>query len=263
MFDDIEFLVAETFKTKSAANPFFETSTVKAPKSCGLIFRIQKSGSTFVIRSVASEDMSKDFDGVNSNPKVLSKLRIEGTDFNEVKFFECDSLEIAQTIQKQMSNRRFPIYEEHVCNVSDPGFSWWLKDEGHSISILFSLSHTDQMSDLVKLGPLGDCSLAHRKFQKIYGFFNTLFPVKSFSCGRSRFNVSVDIGVRGYFDHLKQAFIHGEFSLNLASYIEDIENSLNPSQRIEFQSAHFFLKELIIARSFWLKVQGLLEQDSF
>jgi hypothetical protein len=257
MFDDIGFLVNQTFAhSKSAIDA--AVSSLLAPAHAGLIYKVQISGSTFVVRTIACKDMSESFELLKGDTEQQSKLRVDKKDFSEVKFFECESFDHAKIIKKQIANRRFPIFEEHVCNVSDPGFSWWLKDEGASFGILFNLSHTDQMGGMTKLGPLADNSLAHKKFQKFYGFFNTLFPVKTFSSGRSRFSISIDPAQKGYFDHLKQALIHGEFSLSLLSYIEDVAATLSTDQKSEYQSAYYFLKELVVVRKFWLEVQSSL-----
>lgn len=260
MFDDIEFLVSETFNGRP---DFIERTEARIPNAPGLIFHLQISGDTFVVRSLATENMQSEYDQIIENDLKREKLRVDSDQIDQICYFETDNLAIAQIIQKQIANRRLPIHEERVCNISDPGFSWWMKDEGESISILFNLSHTDQMSELIKLGPIGDCSVANKKFQKMYTFFNTLFPVKSFSSGRNRFNFSVDDSNKGYFAHLKQAFIHGEFSLNLASYIEEVEANLNDSKKIEFQSNYLFLKELIETRKFFLKLESIIRDRQF
>src|SRR5690606_8120341 len=82
----------------------------------------------------------------------------------KLKFFMVEDVSQAEIIHDQIHNRRFPIHEEMICNLSDPGFSWWLTKKNKGFQISFTMSVADDQT--IKLGPLGDRELAIRNFQQ-------------------------------------------------------------------------------------------------
>lgn len=244
--DEIEFLVQETFRIHGE----YEEVKENVPEKPGIIYNLQKSSMTFATRMRVSDNIKTDHESISQHRERYPKLRLDGED--KVRWFECDSIDDASLIVNQLNNKRFPVFEENLCNISDPGFSWWLKDEGTSFSVMFNLSHTDQLLDLIKLGPLGDSEKAYKNFQKLYNFFNTLFATKTFSCSRSKMSVSIDMMKKGYFEDLKQALIHGEFSYGLQNFIVRKIMELNPVEREAFEDSFFFLKEIVLMRKFWI-----------
>ena len=59
----------------------------------------------------------------------LEKLNHRFAKAEKVHWFECESYSQAQIIVDQMMNRRFPYEDEAICNISDPGATWWLYKE--------------------------------------------------------------------------------------------------------------------------------------
>ncbi|MGK0367077.1 MAG: hypothetical protein ACI9QD_000210 [Thermoproteota archaeon] len=275
--DDIDFLVSETFNIRpehtlgqkfagdtesdlsESLNKRNTPSTISIPNKVGIVYHLQKSSATFVLRSIPCVNMKDLYTDIIAKPEEFKTLRMDERGLECLSFFECDDIDTAQVVHKQLSNRRFLVHEENVCNISDPGFSWWLKPEENGFSFLFNLSHTDSMDNLIKLGPLGDNSSAHAKFQKLYSFFNYLFSVKTFSCSRSGVKMAVESSNCNNFSELMEAFILGEFSFNFLNFLEDKEIELSENDRPNFRSALFFLKELIITRKLWLKLQSQLD----
>lgn len=180
MFDDISFLVQETLKEaeKSSQKETGLFSQIfskdKLPEEApGFFYHLQQKVSTFVIRIYPSKNLREDYTNILKHPDLYPTLRLEESDnFEEsLKYFECDNYQIAENIKIQLGNKRFPLFEERVFNVSDPGDSWWVKLEESRVTIYFKLSATVEMDSLIKLGPLGDPQKAVDTFSKLYGYF--------------------------------------------------------------------------------------------
>jgi hypothetical protein len=173
--DDIELLVAETFKHfhQNFQNeeiiekvPEVETLHPGLPTDPGILYHIQKSPSVFVIRTLVSQNIREDYLKIMENPEDYPSLRlVEGTEELESKlrFFMVENPYQAEVIHDQLNNRRFPVNEEMMCNISDPGFSWWMTSKAGSLQVAFNLSSFLE-DGTVKLGPLGDRELALKSF---------------------------------------------------------------------------------------------------
>jgi hypothetical protein len=102
----------------------------------GVVYYIEKGVSTFCIRGLVSDDLAWEQDLLESKDKDFLKLfRLTENELDQIEkigFFPTPSLEIAESIVKIMMNRRFPVAEASLCNLSDPGFSWWM-DQGEGL----------------------------------------------------------------------------------------------------------------------------------
>src|SRR6476660_7802727 len=101
MMDDIEFLVAETFKhfhstfqkaeTEVAPRPEAGVLHPGLPTDPGVLYHIQKSTSVFVIRTLVSQNIREDYLKILENPEDYPSLRLVETDVEEIeshlKFF--------------------------------------------------------------------------------------------------------------------------------------------------------------------------------
>jgi hypothetical protein len=143
-----------------------------------------------------------------------------------------------------------------MCNLSDPGFSWWLTKKEAGFQLSFTMSVTDDSS--IKLGPLGDRELALRNFQ----MFETLI-----SSAGIAINIQNEINRVQFTDceefileELKDIF---EFGVMTQTF-KDLFNIL--SRRTEdvslLEETWFYLNELAAVRRFWVQVQYDLNAES-
>ncbi len=287
--DDIEALVSETFSHSESAIsrcPFdMESSNemdfaplshptteivselmkgngeINFPEQCpGVFYHIQKNSSTFVIRILESNDLSEDYPQILNNPEDYPKLRLlndEETPIAEkLKFFECDSVFLAKSIKKELCNKRFPIFEENIFNVSDPCDSWWVKSTGNELKIYFNLSRTESMDSLIKLGPLADNKIAMDKFNKLHGYFNLLFPVSDFSCAHGQFSMSCTEVGNNIFRDLVRVFTHGDVGHEFWEILRGLEMDSQDKPYLKaLQQANYFLIEISTIRNFWKQVE--------
>lgn len=256
--DEISELVKETFEGVYGKETPQEESY---PESAGVIYNLECKGSIFVIRAIEARDISTDIHSFSGDQEILKKLRLTGhmNPISELRYFECDDVFIAKTIVKNLANKRFPLYEEHVMNISDPGDSWYLKVDQDKMSLYFKLCRTEIIDDLIKLGPIGDNDITHEVFNKLYGYFNLIFEVKDFSSQTGSFHITPDNSLDPLYLDFINVFKEGEVGYNLMSHLRDLENK---SDRDAFKSsvrrANYFLLEIAHMRGFWIEIQKLL-----
>lgn len=267
-FDDISFLVSETFdNVENGHFSYSEKPKIIVPEAPGVFYHIQQSAGIFVLRIQASDNLLEDYNKIVNNPEDYPSLRLvsdEGeSNIEELKFFECDRVELARALKMQLSNRRFPIYEENVINVSDPSYSWWLDDSQDEFKIYFKLSNTLNMRRLKKIGPLYDSKLAMERFAKLYGYFSMLFPVGDFSSNHGQMSISCNETLHPLFLAFKDLFIEGEIEYELWEKLRDLEleASHNKAPYLRaLQEANYFLMELATIRKFWKAATSELKE---
>lgn len=263
MFDDISFLVQETLKDaaslRQSDGPLldcFHSEEERLPEEVpGILYHLQKKASTFVVRIHPCENLKTDYQKVLENPHSYTDLRLNESEKKTkevIKYFECDRFELAKTIKKTLGNKRYPLFEERVFNISDPGDSWWIKIEGNRMGLLFKLSHTEDLSKLVKIGPLGDPQKAMETLNQLYGYFKMIFPVGDYACGHGQWSVSCLDENDANFHYLKSLFLNGETSHDFWEYLRQLESQSQGAPYLEsLQKANYFLMELSCIREFW------------
>lgn len=265
--DDIELLLRETYKhfdqnfAASSMDEITEESTVEVinaevPSTAGILYHIQKTKGVFVLRLMKSTDLRSDYTEVTQNPDKYPSLRlINGNEVITPKFFMMDNFLQAEIICDQLHNRRFPVQEELMCNISDPGFSWWLKPRTAGFQICFSMS-LGMDESCIKLGPLGDQQLAVKNFRKLEHLIT--------SAGLS-LDVANEVGRVSFSDpgaflseELKDLFELGLVGEGLIGLFKLLASRLKNHQDLE--SAWLYLQELASVRRFWIQVQYDLAQ---
>ena len=264
MFDDIGFLVQETFKevenpeTKGFFNNFFNKEELPEEVP-GFLYHLQKKASTFVIRIHPSENLKDDYKNIIKHPNLHPGLRLEEDSLpvkEKLKYFECDRVEIARNIKQHLGNKRFPMFEERIFNVSDPGDSWWLSLEENKIKILFKLSHTEDLGRLIKLGPLGEMQKNIDIFGQLFGYFNMIFPVEDYSSAHGQLTISCKESEHLYFNLFKKLITTGETSHEFWDYLRRLEVEAEGKPFLaSLQQANYFLMELGFIRSFWKSIE--------
>lgn len=226
----------------------FESSTFDKPaypEGCGLVFRIDKGMSTFCLRGIPTDNISETFRLLGEKDATLyRKLKVEDDDLDGVRYFESVSIEQAEIIVNQLFNRRFPIEEDRICNISDPGFSWWMKREGNAFQIFYNSISVDRASTLIKLGPIGDAKIAARFFMYLEGPLGELVELQDFSSEQRSFRVEAreDSEV---FDQLFELFNSG-FDIFSSETFDEVKR---------VPTLYFFLSEICALRKFWLSVE--------
>ena len=274
MFDDISFLVQETLDDAEKAKPnknlftqfFSEHLSFKNDdlpcEGPGVLYHLQLKANTFVIRIYPCENLLVDYKSVLKHPDLYPSLRTHESDKTTketLQFFECDNFEIAKNIKTQLGNKRFPLFEEHIFNVSDPCDSWWLRTENDKFTVLFQLAHTDNIQDLIKLGPLGETEKYKDLFSKLFGYFKMIFPVGEYSSSLGQFRIGSSEPHHFYFNQIKNILINGEISTELWEYMRQMElNASSEEYRDSIQKANYVLMELAMMRNFWKTIQEQL-----
>lgn len=253
--DDFNFLVQETFKY--AESVLLETNDKNTmPESSGVFYKIEKNLGTLLIRAISSDNLSSDYAKYENGTLSFKKLKLE--DLNELRFFECDSLTLANSIVQKLCFKRYPIKEEHVLNISDPGDSWWARVDQDSIEIYLGLKNTLSIHKLRKLGPLGEIDETLDSFTKLRGYFKMFFPVHEYSSSHGVVKIKSECDL--YFESLKNLLCDGEISLELLEKMREFETeSDNPLLIQAVKEANFYLSELATLRLFWLDIELQIE----
>ncbi len=254
--DDIGYLVSETLKDAIERSHINGTSWEQdLEDSPGVFYIVEKKSQAFVLRICESENLLIDKPQILEKPQNFPSLKLDSSDTNHLalKSFSCDDFEIAKTIRSTLANKRYPLLEENIFNISDPSYNWWVKDTGDEFSLYFRLSQTNQLDHLIKIGPLGDSQVSQEKFLKMYHFFNQIFPVRNFSCANGCFQISSENKM--LFSEFKEIFISGAPSFDFWMYLQKLEyNTVDAEQRKSLQEINYFLMEISHLRRFWLEV---------
>lgn len=163
----------------------------------------------------------------------------------EVYFFNTPDLKTAQFIGKQFLNRRFPIEEDLLCNLSDPGFSWWFNENKNGFEIYFQSHGVFRARDYVRLGQIGDTSIAQKYLNEAFKLLNSIFQIEEFSSTHRQFSIKVQNPDCPKFRQFKNIFLKGE---------DSFENSLLENEMVDSNFSNF-LQETALLRKFWLKIE--------
>jgi len=246
-FWDFDSLVQETFALVHAhSDPEEEQVTEGAPLSDGpgVLFRLEQGINTFCLRGVACQDLEESYLKVVSgrSEELGHSLRwgVE-QDESELILFETDSLECAQSVIETLINRRFPLKEESLFNLSDPGFSWWMREDSEGLQVYFSSHGIEGEDNLIRLGPMGDRSLAVHFFNQCLSDLQELFVVKDFAVSdRGLRVVPVKPDCSGFL-RFKSLFVEGDISKLKSEKILSV-----------------YLNKLSHKRKLWLQVEKIL-----
>lgn len=271
--DEIELLVAETFKhfhenfsgvSESDEIKFQYDSSEKSesfPEDPGIIYHIQKTSSVFVIRTLVSQNIREDYLKIVDRPEDYPSLRLlEGGSEDisrKLKFFIVENPSEAEIIHDQLHNRRFPVNEELLCNLSDPGFSWWLTKKDKSFQISFNMSVSEDQNT-VKLGPLGDRELAIRIFQSFEGLVTSAGIEMNIQNELNR--VQFTDCEEFLLEELKDVFEFGVITETLKDLFKILARKIKNSSSL--QETWFYLHELAAMRRFWIQIQYDLNAET-
>ena len=241
-------------------NNHLEPPTSKSEKNFtpsakpGIIFVLEKGGHTFCVRGFATSNLRFRYQQINNyrDEEAFYRLKMDkDSDPNEIQYYETDTVEKADKIVKHMINRRFPIQEDVICNISDPGFSWWYDDSDDRITLFFKSHGIDRAQNLMQLGPVGDHRKAGIYFNQVFKLYGLLFPVKEFSCTSKSLSITTSDPSSVTFRMFRRIFLEGvnEF---------DLDYPFNVPIYAEFWH---YLDQIAAFRKFWLHVFDLVLED--
>lgn len=267
--DEIELLVSETFKHFYQQHPEHERDfpefapdepeasaeeVFELPEGPAVLYHVQKASSVFVIRTMVSHNVKQDYFKILERPEDYPSLRLlENGNQNvseKLKFFVVENPDQGEIIHDQLHNRRFPIREEMMCNLSDPGFSWWLtkKNKGFQLSFTMSVSADE---NTIKLGPLGDRELAVHNFQVLSELISLAGIEMNIQNEMNR--VQFSDCEEFILEELKDIFEFGVVTQTLTDIFRIISKQVKDSSTLE--TTWFYLQELAAMRRFWIQIE--------
>ncbi len=220
---------------------------IVAPSGAGLLYILEKGISTFCIRGFVSSDLSESFEELGEGESsIIESLKItEEEQINSVRFFPTENKELAEVILDELVNRRFPIEEDILCNLSDPGFSWWMDEDDDHFQVFFKSHGIHRADDYIRLGPLGDSTIASNRILKSENIFRGAFPVGEFVATDKGFAISTTDPTNPNFLMLKNFFLTGKNTTTPATF---------PSTG-DGKTLYFYFKEVSVLREFWLQIE--------
>ena len=264
--DEIEKMVSETFNhfnehygiAHENATKLPIADQLEIPDEPGLLYHIQKSSSVFVIRTLVSKNIREDYLLILEEPVNYPSLRLlEGgmdTISERLRFFVVEDHSQAEIIHDQLCNRRFPMNEEMMCNLSDPGFSWWMTRRGDNLQVAFNLSSSLD-SGAVKLGPLGDRELAVKSFLEFGELLMSSGLILSIQNEPNR--VIFEEEEKLLLQDIQDLFEMGVIGDGLSELFRLLAKKSVDNGTME--SLWYYFQELACIRRFWIQVQYDLE----
>lgn len=218
-----------------------------APQSPGVIYRIDLGANTFCVRGFSTDNIQLQLDALAHEPNKLMLLKAS-TPEDKIFFFETKSYEIAEMIKDQIINRRFPRQEDAVCNISDPGYSWWMDISHGKFEIFFKSHAVNREEQFIKLGPIGDAKIAMIRLNQAHALLRSTFPLNEYCCSDKSFIVSTTKPDHSSFLSFQKIFSSGENHSTLESF---------PDNTIG-KTLYFYFLELATLRKFWIEVESKL-----
>ncbi len=228
------------------------------PETPGILYKIDNGGSTFCVRGFAVINLKKSYlelADLTSSKRVILKLD-SNTDLEEVSFFETKTYELAEAVRDQIINRRFPHQEDAVCNLSDPGFSWWMNIDQNMqesspdgrFEIFFRSHGINRAEKYIQLGPIGDGGIAALRMNQARTLLRSSFPISEFSCDDKSFTVASLKPDHLSFISFRNIFLEGINNTELENFPD---NSI-------VRTLFYYFHELAIVRKFWIEVKSKL-----
>ncbi len=220
----------------------------------GVIFYLEVGVNTFCLRAIATDDVEDTFDLIEKNhPSVARVLRIDWSQFDQkLLIFPTESKASAEVLVDHMANRRYPLREDLLCNLSDPGFSWWMDLGQDHFQIFFQSHGVDRAIDFVCLGPMGDPMIACKRLNQALPFLKNYFSIDEFSVTEKAFGISVATPDCPKFNLFRKVFLSGE---------AELRGGLFPSNP-QGRTLSLYFRELALKRRFWCQIERILKKAS-
>ena len=140
--------------------------------------------------------------------------------------------------------------EEMMCNLSDPGFSWWLTKKSQGFQLAFTMSVASD-ENTIKLGPLGDRELALKNFQQLEALVTSAGIEMNIQNETNR--VQFTDCEEFILEELKDVFEFGVMTQTLKDLFKIINRKIKNDSTL--QTTWYYLQELAAMRRFWIQIQ--------
>lgn len=222
------------------------------PEGPGLLFVFARTGPTFCLRGIVAKCIKDEYEKIKSDYLLLSdyfRLEADEENIDHVRFHETGSVELAEVIRDQFFNRRFPIEEDVLCNLSDPGFSWWLRKGTMACDLYFRSHGVNRAQELVGLGPMGDRGIASLRFRSLLEQLSMLGSITELNCTEKQVGfkiapVSLDL-MKEWTDFLE----FGILPQNFLRHLEELKD----------KTLYYYTQELAALRVFWIEIEHELK----
>ena len=184
----------------------------------------------------------------------LKLLEESGVPEERLQWFSTETRNQAEHVHARMGQRRFPRREEDVCNLSDPGFSWWMESSQGHFTLFGKMNWVKE--GLVRLGPLHDMNLAAPRWTELAALLVFLPIPLEVSTEVSRFQMSASHEHAWLVEEFRNVFTKGEVSNELREMFVILGKRGATNNQLE--SCWYFLQESAAARKFWLQIQSQL-----
>ena len=218
-----------------------------APMAPGIIFRVDRGANTFCVRGFTTENINYQLKALPYESAKLMLLKAQNEN-DQIFYFETKTFEVAEIIKDQIINRRFPIQEDAVCNISDPGYSWWMDVTPGRFEIHFKSNSIQRAEKFVKLGPVGDSKIAMLRLNQAHALLRSSFPLTEFSCTDKSLVVATSKPDHSSFLSFQNIFLNGD---NHTCPENFPDNSTG-------KTLYFYFLELATLRKFWIEVEAKL-----
>jgi hypothetical protein len=252
LFDLADSIVSEENDLEATGGEIAPTEILQIyPESPGIIYKIDNGSSTFCVRGFSSSNIRLSFEELterDSVKRIVLKLGTEDSN-SQVQFFVTKSFELAEAVRDQIINRRFPHQEDALCNLSDPGFSWWMNtDLPYGFEIFFRSHGINRAEKYIQLGPIGDGGVAALRMNQARSLLRSSFPISEFSCDDKSFTVASLKPEHLSFISFKNIFLEGINNTELENFPD---NSVG-------RTLYYYFQELAVVRKFWIEVKTKL-----
>lgn len=273
--DDLSFLVQETMRINDLRQAGIRVEDLEdgeefwtpvetpaaqprvAPAKPGVLFHLEHQGGTFIVRTMPSAQLAESLELITATPEDFPTLRLindEQTQLHLLNWFACETFEEAEVIHTRLGHRRFPLREEDVCNLSDPGFSWWLEAQSGSFTLHCKMGLLRE--NLVRLGPLADAQIAPHRWNELSSLMAHLPLAVNVSNEGSRLTMTSSAQDAWVVDEFCRVFIEGKISSELTDIFRLMGRRGVPAGLLE--TSWFFLKEMSAVRQFWIEIEERL-----
>ncbi len=242
MFDEIEYLVSETFKHHqenfSEAELVPEESLNDGP---GIIAYVEKTPASFRAFCTDSENIAEDIELYEQLPSNFSEFR--NAPINDLKLFPC-SLKEADYIRERIHGKRFYLQDDLTSNLITPSDYWWLVINEQEIEISFDSQRSDKAQ---RLGPLGEKKKAKEFFDCSKELFSSNLMIQNYKITDSGLSFTLDQD-NAYSADFLILFINGEIGEDLAELFK------LPGHGVIQKRFFQYLQQIAATRRFWDKM---------
>lgn len=224
------------------------------PAGPGVLFVLDRNGPTFCLRGSAVDKIKEEYEQLkNPTTEHFERFRLsaEGLETplqDRVFFFETEDRELAEVIVDQLFNRRFAVEEDMLCNLSDPGFSWWLCLKEQSFDLYFRSHGVNRAQELINLGPMGDRAIGSLRLNKLLMAARAGLGAHQIKASEKQLSFRVEDPKAPAFLEWRDFFVKGHSPERLLEQLAG-ESDL---------TLYYYTRELAALRLFWLEIESHL-----